>query len=289
VLDDFLPGSRAEQDAKLVILGDIRHTIDRNLPLVDDARRARLRALRPPDDLRVIAATELPRSLRRFYTENDGALGRIVTYVPRDDLRIWDGRVQLRLASVVRDLRLADGTQVRSSGSAVLFASMLDAIIHDGPRVSLASFIGVLLLVIVVDARRGAPYIMIPVLVGVLWMAGAIAALHVRLNFLNFIALPITFGISVDYAANVYLRYRQPGNSLEQVVAAAGSAVALCSLTTIIGYGALLVADTAALRTFGMAAILGELACVVAAVVLLPAFLTRHARRSETGHGLVET
>ena len=36
---------------------------------------------------------------------------------------------------------------------------------------------------------------------------GIFALLHVRLNFLNFIALPITFGIGVDYAVNVVQRY----------------------------------------------------------------------------------
>ena len=35
-----------------------------------------------------------------------------------------------------------------------------------------------------------------------LWLA------DIRLNFLNFAALPITFGIGVDYAVNVAQRYR---------------------------------------------------------------------------------
>jgi hypothetical protein len=274
VLGDFLPGSRAEQDAKLVILEGIRQTIDRNLPLVEDGKRERLRALRPPDDLRVLTAGDLPRSLRRFYMENDGTLGRIVTYVPRDDLRIWDGRVQLRLASIVRDLRPADGTHVRSSGSAVLFASMLDAVIHDGPRVSLASFVGVLLLVIVVAARRGAAYIMIPVLIGALWMAGAIAALHVRLNFLNFIALPITFGIGVDYAVNIVQRYFIEGRGGSvRALRETGGAVVLCSLTTTLGYLALVSSINLAVRSLGLAAVMGEVSCLLAAVLVLPAAL----------------
>ena len=54
---------------------------------------------------------------------------------------------------------------------------------------------------------------------------------------------------------------------------ATGGAVALCSLTTIIGYAALLVADNQALRSFGEMAILGEVACLSAAVVGMPAFL----------------
>ena len=47
----------------------------------------------------------------------------------------------------------------------------------------------------------------------------------------------------------------------------------LCSLTTIIGYGSLLVSDNAGIRSFGLAAILGELTCLLAALILAPALL----------------
>ncbi len=60
---------------------------------------------------------------------------------------------------------------------------------------------------------------------------------------------------------------------------ATGGAVALCSLTTIIGYGALLIADNQALRSFGEMAILGELACLSAALIGLPAYLVLRERR----------
>ena len=57
-----------------------------------------------------------------------------------------------------------------------------------------------------------------------------------------------------------------------------GGAVALCSLTTIIGYGALLVADNQALRSFGLLAVLGEVCCLAVAVVALPAALAAVSR-----------
>jgi len=50
-----------------------------------------------------------------------------------------------------------------------------------------------------------------------------------------------------------------------------GSAVALCSLTTIIGYSSLLSASNPALRSFGMVADLGEACCLAAALTILPA------------------
>ena len=37
--------------------------------------------------------------------------------------------------------------------------------------------------------------------------------LHVKVNFCNFVAYPITFGIGVDYAVNVMTRYVQDGRA----------------------------------------------------------------------------
>ena len=50
-------------------------------------------------------------------------------------------------------------------------------------------------------------------------------------------------------------------------------AVALCSYTTVIGYGSLLFADNQALRSFGRLATSGEIACATAALVFLPSLL----------------
>ncbi len=105
---------------------------------------------------------------------------------------------------------------------------------------------------------------------------GGAAAATVRVNFLNFVVLPITFGIGVDYAVNIVLRWRQEPaapDKLERVLREAESAVALCSATTIIGYASLVVADSQALAGFGLLAALGEVTCPGAALLVLPAWL----------------
>jgi predicted exporter len=270
-IDDYLPDQPLR---KLPVIAEMRHLIDSNLRYLDDEERARLLDLRPPDDLRVLLPRDLPRSVRRFYTENDGTIGRVLAWFPRDDLDVWDGRVLGRIAAAVADLQL-DG--VSSPGRAVVFAAMLDAVTHDAPVVAGVSFVAVLFLVLALARAQGASLIVGSLCVGTLWMMGAVAAAGVRINFLNFIALPITFGIAADYSANLYLRYRRDGR-LAEAITATGSAVALASLTTIIGYGSLLAADTEGLRTFGAAAILGELACLTTALVVMPALIAARQR-----------
>jgi uncharacterized protein len=58
-----------------------------------------------------------------------------------------------------------------------------------------------------------------------------------------------------------------------------GGAVILCSLTTTLGYLALLLSINGAVRSFGLAAAAGEVTTVLAAVAFLPALLEWRARR----------
>src|SRR5690606_37812699 len=102
---------------------------------------------------------------------------------------------------------------------------------------------------------------------------GAAAWFDVRLNFLNFVALPLTFGIGIEYAINLYDRIRLYGGDIAQGIASAGGAVGLCSLTTILGYGSLLFADNQALQSFGKYAVLGEVSCMLTALVIMPTTL----------------
>ena len=109
-------------------------------------------------------------------------------------------------------------------------------------------------------------------------MVGGAGWAQVRVTFLNFIALPITFGIGAEYALNVVTRYREERDIVKAVIST-GAAVALCSWTTIVGYGSLLAASNQALQGFGLMAILGEIACLSAAIVALPAAVQRLSAR----------
>src|SRR5262249_12064337 len=93
-------------------------------------------------------------------------------------------------------------------------------------------------------------------------------------------ALPITFGIGVDYAVNVMLRARHDGVAkMRQVIVETGGAVILCSLTTTLGYLSLTLSTNRAIATFGLAAAAGEIACMLAAVLVLPAVLSWQAQK----------
>src|SRR5208283_4543892 len=106
--------------------------------------------------------------------------------------------------------------------------------------------------------KRAGAAVLFALLVGVAWMSGALALVGAKLNFLNFMALPVTFGIGVDYAVNVAHRDQELRDAVH-VVRRTGGAVILCSMTTLLGYLALVRSANFAVRSLGVAAVLGEI------------------------------
>ena len=265
--DDVLP---KDQEAKLAVVADIREALTPKIrSLLSEDRRKKLDDILGPADLVPIKQDELPRSFTAGLRERDGTIGRTVLVYPRPSDTLWKAQA---IHEYVETLRASGG---RVSGSIPLSDDIIGSISRDAPVASLASFVGVIVIVLVVlRGRPAALYVIGALVVGVLWLGGATMLLGVKINFCNFVAYPITFGIGVDYAVNVMTRYVQDGErDVTGAVRSTGAAVGLCSMTTIIGYSSLLLAKNRALYLFGLTAVLGEIACLTAAVVALPALL----------------
>ncbi|HEY8926690.1 MAG TPA: MMPL family transporter [Polyangia bacterium] len=280
---DLLPGTPEVQQRKLDLIASIRKLAhDPALAALSDEDRARLAKVDPPEGLHVLLPRDLPALARRPFTEADGTVGRVVLVYPVEKgLSVWNGRDLLEVASVLQHLHLANGKVLETSGSAVVFGAMLRSILHDGPIATVASLLAVLIIIgATIRPLRAALVAMGTLILGVVVMVGAAGWIGVHVTFLNFIALPITFGIGAEYALNVVTRWREEGDVVKAVTST-GAAVALCSWTTIVGYGSLLAAHNRALQGFGSMAILGEVACLAGAIVALPSFIEAWRRRRD--------
>ncbi|MGA7118845.1 MAG: MMPL family transporter, partial [Polyangiaceae bacterium] len=196
-----------------------------------------------------------------------------------------DLRTLVRYADAFRETRLPTGKTVRGSGNAVILADMLRSVVRDVPRAISLSL--VLTLVLVFVALRGGPYlasVLFALAVGCGGVACFLYFANVKLNFLNFSALPITFGIGVDYAVNVAQRYEADrGRNILGVLRTSGGAVVLCSLTTMLGYVALVGSHNAAIRGLGAIAAVGEVSCLLAAVLVMPSLWLLVERSRQPG------
>jgi predicted RND superfamily exporter protein len=269
-----------DQPRKLAILGHIRALLDDEaLDALPEPERAELAELRPPADLDLITAQSLPKIVRDQLEEKDGRIGYIVSIRPAPRLDEWNGHDLIRFAGAVRSIGLGDGETVTTSGASVIFADIVTSISGDGPRVTaVAALCLIAMVVLLVGRNRRALAVLVATASGSLLMVAVCAVMSLKVNFLDFVALPITLGIGVDYAINVAHRHdhdHEPDPI--KTLRTSGAAVFVCSLTTIIGYGSLLISENLAIRGFGMASLIGEIACVLTALVLVPALLAlRH-------------
>jgi predicted RND superfamily exporter protein len=281
---DLIPD---RQEEKIALLKDMRTKIDRvrELGKINDKDWAEMEPYLPPKDLAPFGVADLPERVARPFTEKDGTRGRIVFIAPVENRSVRDVRYLRVWADSYREVKLPNGEVIHGSGRAVIFADMIESVMSESPKAIVLSFLGTALVVAIAFSRgnkgwRAASLVLLALVLGIAWMGGTFAALNTKINFLNFIAVPITFGIGVDYAINVVNRWRVEGpGKVLHTVRETGGAVVLCSLTTILGYMALLRSINRAVRSFGLAAVIGELTCIFAALIVLPAILILIDRR----------
>lgn len=276
-----------DQEDKLDVLDEIADIVPKLRRRASEADKKLLDDNPVPDDLRVIEPKDLPEDIARYFAETDGSLGKIIFLEHHPSQNGWDGAYMIEWADAARSVTQKNGERPAVAGQPPVFADLQRAIFVDGPRAVGAALLATVLLLLLTFRRWGERAVTLgALLLGILWMAALMAAGQIKLNFLNFVAFPITFGNGVDYGVNVVRRYVQELESRRDRVAAAraavegtGGAVVLCSITTIIGYISLYTSSNKALNSFGAAMAISEVTCVVAGVLTLPAILVWFARR----------
>jgi predicted RND superfamily exporter protein len=278
-IDDVVP---PDQPAKIEVVRAIRDDLTPKLrSLVAPSQLAEVDRLLGRDDLRPVVLGDVPSRLAAALLERDGSAASAVLVYPRKSRALWEGPGIEAFARALRGAAGAATPPARVAGSIPLSSDILSSIRRDGPLASGVAFLGVaIVVVLMLRWGRTTAYVLGALAVGVLWLLASTMALGVKINFANFIAFPITFGIGVDYPVNVTSRFVADGaRDVARAIRSTGSAVALCSLTTIIGYSSLLLAENRALFLFGVVAVLGEISCLTAALTLLPAVLEWTVRR----------
>ena len=283
--DDMLP---LDQDRKIDVVTEIRRKLTPRIRAdLDEEWQKRLDRYLGSEPPTRIGANDLPEGLWAGLKENDGSTGRVILVFPRPSEAMWQGPAIANYVGTLRDVagsaKGPTGRAARVAGGPPLTADILQFMGTDGPLASLLALVGVVATVLLLFRFSiASPFVIGSLVVGVLWMLAATIVLGVKINFINLIAFPITFGIGVDYAVNVMGRYLQDGRSdVTAAIRATGGAVGLCSLTTIIGYSSLLLAQNRGLFLFGLVAVLGEITCLTTAVVMLPAALLAYQKYRE--------
>lgn len=225
---------------------------------------SRLHALRSMADPEAPKLADLPESLvHRFVGSNNRHLLKI--YGKGD---IWN---MDQLATFVRDVRSVDPKATGNPLQAYEASLEMKGSYEHSALLALA----VILAVLWFDFRS-IPYAMLaalPLSIGVFQTFGILGILNLPLNPANMIALPLMLGIGVDYGVHIVHDFREQKGRYRMSPSTA-VAVLVDSLTTVVGFGALMIASHQGLQSLGRVLTIGVSCCLFTSMIMLPALLT---------------
>lgn len=132
--------------------------------------------------------------------------------------------------------------------------------------------IGIVLLLV----RRLKPTLLtlLPMLLGGIWTLACMALLDLDFNMANLIILPLFLGIAVDNGIHMVHRMLEDKRAATAPLAhSTGKAIVLTSLTTMVGFGSLMVAHHYGIFSLGLLSTLAVGCSLIAALVALPLVL----------------
>jgi len=279
---DLLP---RDQEARVPVLKRFNRLLDEKW--IDETKGVvgrKIRTIKRSFEKYKLTVDDLPDDLVRNFTDLEGNVGTFAFVNPRSGMPLSNGHNLIRFADTIQNITTPDGRVFHATGQSLIFSDIVKIVKEETPTLTIVSLVAVLLLVLIFIRRMSEGYVIALALIWtVLMMLGAMGLWNIKINFFNFIALPLTFGVGVDYALNVTVRFHMDRRSrVIDILRHTGGAVALCAATTIIGYFVLTRSTNQAVAQFGTIAIIGEFASIFAAVVLVPAIIIAVRRKKES-------
>jgi hopanoid biosynthesis associated RND transporter like protein HpnN len=134
----------------------------------------------------------------------------------------------------------------------------------------------VVTLILLIDYRhpRDALLALVPLILGVVWMMGAMRLFGIHFNYANLVAVPLIIGVGIDNGVHVIHRVRYEGRAgMSVVLSHTGRAILIASMTTMIGFGSLALASHRGMASLGIVLLLGVGSCMITSTWVLPNLL----------------
>jgi len=133
-----------------------------------------------------------------------------------------------------------------------------------------------IILVLTLDFRRmgHVALALFPLVLGVIIALGVLSLCSIPMNPANLIALPLIVGVGVDNGVHVLHDYRERVIGKQyRLSEPTGRGIMVAALTTMLGFGTLIVGRHQGQSGLGLTLTLGVGCCMIAALVVLPAML----------------
>ncbi len=211
---------------------------------------------------RPVTFADVPPAIRRKFISDTGQF--LLQIHPKVD--IWDRAGATQFVSDVRSVDAeVTGTPVISYES----IRRMEAAYRQG---AVYAFIVVgLITALMIRRLRETALALTPLALGTLWAIGLMPVFGLRLNLANVWGVPLIIGASAEYGLNVITRAMEArAHGGPRFARSTIMAVAFNGLSTITGFGTLMVAHHRGMWSLGLLLTLGSVTSLIASLVVLP-------------------
>jgi predicted RND superfamily exporter protein len=226
-------------------------------------------AVRSSADLALLdaLARPIPAERQAFRAAFEGSDGRLAVYAYPSG-NVWDPAFEAKFLGQMQAI------DPEVTGMPVLGQYMIDRSKRALLITAAISALAVILL-IAVDLRHPVwcALALLPTVLGVAGMLGAMRLFGIPFNPLNVMALPVILGTAEDNGVHMVHRFIQEKGDLFRTMAGTGRAVLLCALTTIVGFATLAFTSHRGLASFALTLTFGITFALLSSLFVLPPLL----------------
>jgi uncharacterized protein len=217
---------------------------------------------------------DLPAELRRKFI---GKSGRLLLQI-YSRLDVWDRPSQARF---VAELRTIDPDVTGQPVVAYESMRLIEKAYGQGMAYAVALVAGISALMI--RRVRATALAMVPLTLGTLWTVAIMQLAGLKFNLVNVWALPLIIGSAAEYGVNIVLRaLESAAQGGPRLARSTVMGVVFNGLTTIAGFGSLLVAQHRGVWSLGLVLVIGAAMTLTASLVVLPTLVRLSGERLGT-------
>ena len=223
---------------------------------------------------RTISIQDVPSELRRKFVGEDGRF--LLQIHPNVDIWEREGAQQF-----VGELRKVDPEVTGAPVITYEATRLMERGYQQGTALAFI-LVGAMTILMIRRIKESA-LALLPLLISLLWTVGLMHLTGLKFNLANVWGLPLIIGLSAEFGLNVVLSYmegRPRGGPL--VARSTVMAVLLNGITTIIGFGNLMVATHQGIFGLGLLLTIGTACSLVTSLVVLPVILKLITKRAAT-------
>lgn len=264
----FIPN---QQESKQVTLKNLATKFQKSNFPMESKRLELIDSFENSSQVPPVTFESLPKEVTRLFVSpyQDNVLALFL--FPQYDELNWDW--MRRYSKAVHKVRADHGLNFQPVDNPFVATEFVEMMEKEGPKMLGTTLLFILLILLwVARPVTRALLIFFHLFAGLILLAGGMWVFGIKLNTINFVALPIILGTGIDCFIHFGLRYDETGD-MEETVYNKLPTILISNLTTIIGFGGLLFIPSAGLRSLGWMALLGLVIMTALCAFLFPRVL----------------